>query len=80
MATPNPAIQGLLDDLADTLDIEMTALGLGGTPYLVLVLPEGGPHICGTVTPDGLDTAAKLLSAMATEMREAGVTHQPRLN
>lgn len=77
MTDADPAIQGLLDDLADTLDVELTALGHERTPYLVLVLPQTGPQICGTITPDGLDAAAKLLTTMAAEMRKRGAAVEP---
>lgn len=79
MTDADPAIQVLLDNLADTLDVNLTALGHEGTPYLVLVLTQTGPQICGTVTPDGLDAAAKLLITMAAEMRRAAV-EPPKLN
>lgn len=70
MAPADPKIQALLDDMADTLDLELTAIDHDATPYLILVLAQSGPHICGFITPEEMEDAAQLLSAMAAQARK----------
>lgn len=69
MKNTDSAIQALLDDLGDSLDIELKALGQEDAPYLLFVLTESRPHLCGMATPEALETAAKLLITMAAEAR-----------
>lgn len=70
MTDADTAINALLDDVSGTIESELLALGRGDTPYLLLVLSQSGPHVCGTVTPEGLEATGKLLIAMAAEARK----------
>lgn len=70
MSDADSAINALLDDLSGTIESELLSLGRGDTPYLLLILSQNGPHVCGTVTPEGLEATGKLLIAMAAEAKK----------
>ena len=67
MTDADSAISAMLADVAGTIESELQDLGRGDAPYLLLVLSQSGPHVCGTVTPEGLEATGKLLIAMAAE-------------